>query len=444
MVISKVNKYRLTARLQANYQTNYDDAILLRSYLVKAFQDCRTKTLELLTQIDDESFCCQPHPDFSPVGWHLGHIAYTESLWLLEGCAGKVRLFPEYRQLFAADGLPKNERIKLPSIGDTSFYLDAVRERVLDYLQVADIEANARLWWFILQHECQHCETVAFIVELIQRNRHQLESNQFFGGSKLVEKMKFSKNIPDEMIKIPSGEFVMGSDAINALDNEKPSHSLYLDSYFIDKFPVSCQQYNLFMAAGGYENPLWWSDVGWKWLQSAKVKAPLYWDDRLVGKNHPVCGVSWYEAEAYAKFVGKRLPTEAEWEKASSWDAELKCSRIYPWGVTEPMEDFCNCNVASFQTTAIDAYPQGKSLYGMHDALGNVWEWTDSWFTAYTGFEYYPYKGYSQVYFDGKHRVLKGGSWATRSFALRTSFRNWYHPHVRQIFAGFRCAKDDV
>nr|WP_041740741.1 ergothioneine biosynthesis protein EgtB [Calothrix sp. PCC 6303] len=413
----------------------------MRYNFVKALQECRSQTLELLTQVNEESFCCQVHCDFSPVGWHFGHIAYAESLWLLEGCADENSLFPQYRRLFAADGLPKNQRIKLPSIENTRFYLDAVRERVLDCLEVADVEANARLWWFILQHECQHCETVAFILQLMQRNFQQLESKQFLIGCKLAEEVQFHASIADEMIKIPSGQFVMGSDSIDALDNEKPSHSLYLDSYLIDKYPVTCEQYNLFMAAGGYENPLWWSGTGWEWLQSAKVKAPLYWDAQLVDKNHPVCGVSWYEAEAYAKFLGKRLPTEAEWEKASSWDAEFNCSRIYPWGKTEPMEDFCNCNAAISQTTPIDTYHSGKSPYGMYDALGNVWEWTDSWFTAYPGFKYYPYKGYSQVYFDGQHRVLKGGSWATRSFTLRASFRNWYHPHVRQIFAGFRCAK---
>ncbi|MCJ8280089.1 MAG: formylglycine-generating enzyme family protein, partial [Rivularia sp. ALOHA_DT_140] len=147
-----------------------------------------------------------------------------------------------------------------------------------------------------------------------------------------------------------------------------------------------------------------------------------------------------YEAEAYAKFVGKRLPTEAEWEKAASWDEESKSRRIYPWGDKKPTSEYCNHNNIHNQTTPVNAYPLGQSAYGLYDTLGNVWEWTTSWFDAYQGFQHYPYKGYSQVYFDNQHKVLKGGSWATRPWALRSSFRNWYHPGVRQMFAGFRCA----
>jgi formylglycine-generating enzyme required for sulfatase activity len=138
--------------------------------------------------------------------------------------------------------------------------------------------------------------------------------------------------------------------------------------------------------------------------------------------------------------VGKRLPTEAEWEKAVSWDAENNLHQRYPWGNQAITSEHCNYDYQIGTTTAVDTYPLGKSRYGLFDALGNVWEWTSSWFDGYQGFEYYPYQGYSQTYFDNQHRVLKGGSWVTRSWALRSSFRNWYHPEVRQILAGFRCA----
>ncbi|WP_245912224.1 ergothioneine biosynthesis protein EgtB [Brunnivagina elsteri] len=418
---------------------NYPGSIT-KSYIRDAFQECRSQTLELFDKIKLEAFYSQVHPDFSPIGWHLGHIAFTESLWLLERSAGKKCIFPEYRKLYAADGLPKSQRVKLPSIEETRYYLDVVREKVFDYLEVADIAAVEKIWFFLLQHECQHCETISIIWELIKTQ----SSNPI-----KISRQDISTSLPispicQEMIKIPAGEFLMGSNEIDALDNEKSSYQVYLDTYFIDRYPVTCGNFRDFIQAEGYKNSQYWSDTGWTWLQSKQLKQPLYWHDDTAWDNHPVCGVSYYEAEAYGKFVGKRLPTEAEWEKAARWDVKSNRDRKYPWGEEKPTAEYCNCagNIYKPQTTPVNAYPQGQSASGMYDALGNVWEWTSSWFDGYPGFEYYPYIGYSQVYFDGEHRVLKGGSWGTRIWAMRSSFRNWYHPHVREIFAGFRCVRD--
>ncbi len=416
-------------------------AILPKPYIRDAFQECRTQTLALFDKISEEAFYSQVHPDFSPIGWHLGHIAFTESLWLWERSAGEKCIFPQYRKLYAADGLPKSQRVELPSIEETRDYLDVVREKVFDYLEVADIATAAKIWFFLLQHESQHCETISIIWELIKTTTPTSHSPSPIPNSPICH----------EMIKIPAGEFLMGSNAIDALDNEMSTHRVDLDTYFIDRYPVTCKDFGDFIQAGGYKKSQYWSDAGWTWLHSEtskqpnkqRIRQPLYWHDDAAWDNHPVCGVSYYEAEAYAKFVGKRLPTEAEWEKAARWDTQASISRKYPWG-EEPKTEYCNCatNISQFQTTPVNAYPQGKSAYGMYDALGNVWEWTSSWFDGYPGFTYYPYTGYSQVYFDGEHRVLKGGSWGTRIWAMRSSFRNWYHPHVREIFAGFRCVRD--
>jgi gamma-glutamyl hercynylcysteine S-oxide synthase len=225
-----------------------------------------------------------------------------------------------------------------------------------------------------------------------------------------------------EMVKITAGKFAIGSDAVEALDNERPAHQIYLDAYWIDRHPVTCRQYAQFMASGGYQTRKYWSEAGWQWLQQNPVHQPLYWSDHGDLLEHPVCGVNYYEAEAYANFAEKRLPTEAEWEKAAQ-GASLHCNHSRLMG----------------QTTIINTY-DSTSQYGCQDMLGNVWEWTASWFKGYPGFTPYPYSGYSKAYFDEQHRVLRGGSWATSSVSLRTSFRNWYHPQVRQIFAGFRCA----
>lgn len=411
---------------------------LCRDTLSRSLQRCRTGTLKLFEGMSYDTFCRQAHPDFSPVGWHLGHIALTESLWILERCAGNPPLFPQYRRLFAADGLPKGERISLPPLSEVCCYLETVREQVFKYLEVAPLDQQERLWRWLLQHESQHGETIAFVLQLQRLGI----SDQWS-----INRFQWSKNnvTPDnrqlrEMVKIPAGEFELGNESKDALDNERPVHQVYLDSYWIDRYPVTCGQYQEFIAAGGYQNSHWWSSAGWKWLQENPVNQPLYWSAE---DNHPVCGVSWYEADAYARFAGKRLPTEAEWEKAASWDASAGCRRTYPWGEAEPTAQYCNHDNTAGQTTAVDHYPDGQSPYGCFDMLGNVWEWTDSWFDGYEGFTSFPYTGYSQVYFDGEHRVLRGSSWATRPWAMRCSFRNWYHPGVRQIFAGFRCARND-
>ena len=440
-----------------------------REAIYRDLQQCRRGTFKLFTDIDYDNFCRQAHPDFSPVGWHLGHIAYTEDLWLLQRCAGLKPVFPEYHQLFAADILPKKQRVFLPTLPEVELYLDAVRKKVLDYLEVAPIDEQERLWRFIIQHESQHCEISSFVLELVKSQESRggshvrifspLRSHPYVevpdarllanaalsvegSGVELAFKSQECRILPLEMIQIPAGEFEQGSDSIKALDNERFAHRVYLNTYLIDRYPVTCEQYRVFMEAGGYQNSRWWSQSGWQWLQTESVTQPLYWCDARSWDNHPVCGVSWYEAEAYSRFVGKRLPTEAEWEKAVSWDSQVNRHRTYPWGDEELTTQRCNCDRLIGRTTPVNAYPAGQSAYGLDDTLGNVWEWTASWFNGYNGFQSYPYTGYSQVYFGDKHRVLKGGSWATPPWILRSSFRNWYHPGVRQIFAGFRCAAD--
>jgi len=447
---SRSIKFETTGCQDVNYLVSANTLKQRRQQLQQWLNQCRLGTLALFKQVDEATFCRQAHCDFSPVGWHLGHIAYTESLWLLEHGAGMRSLFPEYRRLFVADGLPKSERVKLPTQEAIRHYLDTVREKVLSVLETVDLDEQERLWRWVIQHESQHSETIAFVLQL-QRWQEEKEDKGSSGPPRSGDEgrrgqgdkgnlRQSSPSHQDEMVEIPAGSFEQGNDSIDALDNELPVQQVYLDTYWIDRYPVTCGQYRVFMEVGGYQNPCWWSEDGWKWLQTQSVKQPLYWSDITQWDNHPVCGVSWYEAEAYARFVGKRLPTEAEWEKAASWDVGSSHRRTYPWGEAVPDDRTCNHNNLIGQTTSVSTYPEGQSAYGCCDMLGNVWEWTTSVFDGYQGFVSYPYTGYSKVYFDGQHQVLKGGSWATRPWALRSSFRNWYHPGVRQILSGFRCA----
>lgn len=426
-----------------------------KQLLRQGFAQSRSSTLNLLAALDREVFCNQAHPDFSPVGWHLGHIGYTESLWLLRRCAGLSPVEPAYDRLFAADILPKQERTSLPAYSEIYDYLDRIRQHTFSYLEQlapTELQKQERLWRWLLQHESQHCETIALVLQM----QGQAEIAKTKITTSEPQDILQVKSLGSEMVLIPAGNFVQGYDAIDALDNEQGAHQVCLPSYRIDRYPVTRGAYREFIDAGGYRQKRWWSETGWHWLKNyqnlliaGRSPQPLYWQSWPANDRHPVCGVNWHEARAYARFCGKRLPTEAEWEKAARWNPRNNQSQLYPWGDASNLSKSdapdvlpCNYNQHVGKTTSVGAFPQGQSAFGCDDMLGNVWEWTASTFQAYPGFTSFPYEGYSSSYFDRQHYVLKGGSWATRPWALRASFRNWYHPHVRQIFAGFRCAKD--
>jgi len=381
-----------------------------------------------VAQLTPTEYGQQAHGDFSPVGWHLGHIAFTEALWILEHLAAQKQATAAYRRLFAADGLPKHQRQHLPELPVVLDYLARVRQRVWQYLETTPLQQE-RLWWWLLQHESQHAETISWVLAMHRRcqpqNCPELEPGLDPGA---------------EMVAIPETTLSLGYGGIEALDNEGPPATVTVGPFWIDRYPVTCGAYGQFMAAGGYYCRDWWSAEGWAWLQANSVEQPFYWSGQAAMEYHPVCGVSWYEAEAYARWLGKRLPTEVEWEVAARGQA----GSLYPWGEDPPEAKHCNHHHLVGQTTPVGTYPQGRSGWGCEDMLGNVWEWTATVFGGYDGFVPYPYLGYSQAYFDGRHRVLRGGSWATRRWALRSSFRNWYYPHVRQVFAGFRCAATAV
>jgi len=398
----------------------------LRQNLIQTLDQTRAYSLNLFEEIDPELIRSQAHVEFSPIGWHFGHIAFTEAYWILEQLAGSPTIYPQYQSLFAADGLPKHERQNLPSIKIIFEYLALVRDKVKKYLANAPIGQQERLWRWLIQHESQHCEIITFIWQLhLHQHSHRDNIINFAQSKSHFDAANSSEEVVDldTMVKIEAGEFTLGNDTVEAIDNERPTHKIYLGTYYLDRCLVTCQQYHQFMMSGGYRQRKYWSDIGWQWLQNNPVSQPLYWADSLDWANHPVCGVNYFEASAYAKYINKRLPTEAEWEKAAA-DTSLNCNHHRLIGHTSPVETY------------------SPNPYGCQDMLGNVWEWTNSWFDSYPGFNSYPYAGYSAVYFDKRHRVLRGGSWATSNFALRPSFRNWYSPEVRQIFAGFRCAKD--
>ena len=259
-------------------------------------------------------------------------------------------------------------------------------------------------------------------------------------------------------VRVDGGRFVMGTDVEPwAYDNERPAHEVEVAAFWMDTAPVTNGAYAEFIADGGYDNGDLWAPAGWSWREESGVSHPggwrpagdgtwsrvrLGWEED-VPLDEPVQHVSWYEADAFARWAGKRLPTESEWEKAASWDPRGG-KRRHPWGDDEVSARRANLGQRHYGPAPVGAYPDGVSPWGCHQMLGDVWEWTASDFTAYPGFRSFPYKEYSEVFFGSAYKVLRGGSWATHPAAIRTTFRNWDYPIRRQIFAGFRCARDDT
>lgn len=368
------------------------------------------------------------------MGWHLGHIALTESLWILQRLQGLPCPYPEYQTLFAADGLAKEAREELPSIVEVLAYLADIRDRTLTYLETAPLYEQLRLWRWLLQHESQHTETATFVLELHRQPPPALPLEIAVPIQPCPE-VASTQN----MVFIGGGRFEMGNETLDALDNERPPAAAEITDYWLDQTPVTVAAYADFIAAGGYHNSQWWHPKGWAWVRKTGTTQPRYWPSNIHSQV-PVCGVSWYEADAYACFVGKRLPTEAEWEWAARWHPGRQQTQTYPWGEAPLDQKRSNFGGQPHKLAPVGSYPEGRSATGCDDLLGNVWEWTATWFAGYSGFVPYPYSGYSQTYFDKAHRVLRGGSWATQPWALRPTFRNWYHPWVQEVFAGFRCA----
>jgi len=308
------------------------------------------------------------------------------------------------------------------------------------------LSRNGFAFAMIVQHEQQHDETMLAT--------HQLRT----GPAVLVAPAPptaSSGSLPPEVL-VPAGPFTMGtSDDVWALDNERPAHRVDLPAFRIDTAPVTNAAYQSFLDDGGYDDPRWWSARGWAHRQDDGLVAPLFWrrdggvwvrrsfgGEEPVPPDQPVVHVCWYEAQAYARWAGKRLPTEAEWEKAARWEPTTGRSRRYPWGDVEPGPQHANLGQRHLQPAPVGAYPDGACALGVHQLLGDVWEWTATDFHGYPGFRAWPYREYSEVFFGSEYKVLRGGSFGTDAAACRSTFRNWDYPIRRQIFSGFRCARD--
>jgi iron(II)-dependent oxidoreductase len=415
--------------------------------------EARERTLRLIAGVSDEDLHQQHDVLMSPIIWDVGHIAHFEELWLTRNLDGPIE-FSEMPGIYNPFEHPRATRasLALPTLTEMVERLEEIRARVLKRLETVEFDDRKPLlrdgyvYHMVLQHEYQHNETILQTLQLKKGEPYHPPRARTF-----VAQPTFAS----EMVEFPGGRVTIGTeDRSAAYDNERPLHSVDLKPFLIDRAPTSNARYLEFMNDGGYRREELWSEDGRRWLADIGAEAPKYWlrdGDRWLNRvmdllrevdpNRPVCHVSYYEAEAFARWDGKRLPTEFEWEAAASWDPATRSAREFPWGAGANAQ-LANIDQLAFDTAPIGTFDENFSPVGCYGMIGDVWEWTSSDFRGYSGFRSFPYREYSEEFFGTAYKVLRGGSWATRPGAIRNTFRNWDYPIRRQIFSGFRCARD--
>ncbi len=415
---------------------------------VEALREARDRTLALVASVSDANLERVHSTLMSPLVWDLGHIAAFEDLWLVHRYGRKPLLREDLADTYDAFETPRAKRGELHFLRPAAAreYMAEVRERTL---AVIDERGLADVHEMVLRHEHQHNETMLQTLELACLRDYEP------AGSTALPPSPSPAHAGLEVVQIPAGECTIGAPREGfAYDNERPRHRTDVRDFLIGKAPISNATYLTFVEGGGYERREWWTDEGWAWKEQYDITRPGQWtadgaaEWRLgvlepLDPHRPVAHVSWFEADAFARAHGARLPTEIEWEKAATWDQEQGAARLYPWGEDPPVPGVhANVDQLGGGTAPAGAYPAGRSPYGCLGMIGDLWEWTSSDFTGYPGFRAYPYKEYSEVFFGPEHKVLRGGSWATRARVITPAFRNWDFPQRRQIFSGIRIARD--
>jgi gamma-glutamyl hercynylcysteine S-oxide synthase len=394
----------------------------LKQSIAARLAEARRRTLQLVEPLTEEQLNRVYSPILSPLVWDLGHIANFEELWLVRRVGGREPLRGELGRLYDAIENPRSTRGELPILrGDECrAYMDEVRSRTLEVLDEVELEhtddpllRDGYVYELLLAHEHQHNETMLQLIQMVEEYEP-------------VERDRGPASEPagegPDMVRVDGGEVEIGAPPDGfAYDNERPRHVVELEPFWIDRTPVTNGAFAEYLAESGGEPPLYWKRAATGgWIRTAMGRTgPL---DLAV----PVIHVDFHQAEGFAQWAGKRLPTELEWEAAATGADRERAS----------------LDQLAFGCAPVGAYADAPSDCGAVQMLGDVWEWTSSDFVAYPGFEAFPYPEYSEVFFGSSYKVLRGGAWATRRNVIRTSFRNWDLPDRRQIFAGLRCARD--
>jgi gamma-glutamyl hercynylcysteine S-oxide synthase len=429
----------------------------LADHLADLLTSTRARTERLVAPLTDEELHAQPIGFLSPVVWDVTHVGNFEELWLVRQLGGSRLTEAAFDRLYDAFEQPRGVRGGLPLLEreEAAEYLADVRAETLRVLRRTDLAPDDPLvrdgavHRMIAQHESQHQETVVQSLLIRGDLAVPLPAAAAPAAAGVVD--------DEARVVVPAGPFVMGTDDDpDAFDNERRAHTVEVAAFALDRYPVTCRRYARFVAAGGHRQPEWWSERGWDWLQRTGHGAPQGWVPDLAGgwrvrragrespldPREPVQHVSWFEAEAFARWSGGRLPTEAEWEKAASWDPVTGTKRRFPWGGAPVTPARANVGLRRAGPDPVGSHPTGASAYGVEQLAGDVYEWTASSFEAYPGFEAFPYRAYSEVFLGGDYAVLRGCSWAIAEPFARTTYRNWDHPYRRQVLAGIRVAYD--
>ncbi len=415
---------------------------------VAALDEARERTLALVQSVSEEDLERVHSTLMSPLVWDLGHIAAFEDLWLVHRYGGRPLLHADLTDVYDAFETPRAGRGDLPFLrpAEAREYLAEVRARTLEVIEERGI-GDGFLSEMVLRHEHQHDETMLQTLELARLDDYEPPVRH----AAACERPRLTGL---EFVEVPGGECTIGAPEHGfAYDNERPHHRTDVRSYRIARSPVTNATYLTFVEGGGYLRREWWSDEGWAWKEEYDITRPAGWTAGLDAQwsltgltplhpHQPVVHVSWFEADAFARAHGARLPTELEWEKAATWDQERQEARPFPWGNESPIPGVhANVDHGGCGPASAESHPLGASPYGCLGMIGDVWEWTASDFGGYPGFAPYPYREYSQVFFGSGYKVLRGGSWATRARVVSPTFRNWDFPERRQIFAGVRLAQ---
>ena len=451
--------------------------------IIDLYKSVRARTMQIVAPLEIEDYVIQTAEFMSPPRWHIGHTSwFFETLLQAHQPAYKVYsedylfYFNSYYEGFGERiARPKRGTRSRPTVKDTVAYRQHVDEQMLRFLASIENKPEASTILTLvrlgLEHEMQHQELLVYDIKHLLCDQYDAPLNPAPASSVEVEGMA---EIEGGLFWLGYGVASWGSSSTVregadqssarpphskndfAFDNEKPAHQVFLQDYALDRALVSNGDYLEFIRVGGYQNFRWWFSEGWEVVNREQWRAPLYWelhDDKWMIRdfsgqhpaeekaNEPVSHVSFYEASAFAKWSGKRLPTEAEWEKAAAFDPKTRQQTTFPWGNHPVDETKANLFENGLWVPAtIGAFPNGQNSYGCQQMIGDVWEWTTSDYVPYPGFKS-EFDEYNDKWFVNQ-KVLRGGSYATPQAHLRATYRNFFHAHERWMVSGFRCAKD--
>ncbi|MGH9871424.1 MAG: ergothioneine biosynthesis protein EgtB [Pyrinomonadaceae bacterium] len=455
--------------------------------LVDLYRQVRARTMQIVAPLEIEDYVIQTAEFMSPPRWHIGHTSWFFETVLQAYKPGYKVYSDEYLFYFNSyyEGFgarierPKRGTRSRPTVKDTVAYRNHIDEQMLVFLdslnEQSDRETVLSLVRLGLEHEMQHQELLVYDIKHLLCDQYNAPIKPAPAVSAKVEGMAeiegglfllgYERRGSSPTAGSPAGQpgwggaVMEGSASVNyafAFDNEKPAHQVFLQDYAFDRALVSNSDFLAFIRDGGYQNFRWWFSEGWETVNRDGWRAPLYWeqhDDHWMIRdfaglhsaesiaNQPVCHVSFFEASAFAKWAGKRLPTEAEWEKAATFNPKIGARQDFPWSGNDVDESKANLFENGIWAPAlIGAFPAGQNAYGCQQLIGDVWEWTTSDYVPYPGFKS-EFDEYNDKWFVNQ-KVLRGGSFATPRLHIRSTYRNFFHAHERWMTSGFRCAKD--